>query len=234
MNLWPDDVHSPFFPPKELRGDGSKRALYEGVLVNMEAQLGPLFDYVRGSKSLRDNTLIIISSDNGPEPGAGSAGSFRGAKATLYEGGIRAPLIVWGPGLIPAGKRGTRDDTAVLSSIDLVPSLLRLAGIDPRSTANFDGVEMSAALLGKAAASRGRPLFWKRPPDRPGPPEDRWPDLAIREGEWKLLIQEDGSRPQLYNLLKNSSESENLAAEHPEIVERLRKSVLAWNETLPK
>ena len=93
---------------------------------------------------------------------------------------------------------------------------------------------MSAALLGKAAASRSKSLFWKRPPDRPGPPEDRWPDLAIREGAWKLLIQEDGSRPQLYNLLKDQSETENLAAKRPEIVERLRKSALSWKETLPK
>lgn len=234
VNLWPDDVHSPFFPPKELRGDGSKRALYQGVLANMDAQLGPLFDYVRGNAKLRANTLILVTSDNGPEPGAGSAGPLRGAKGMLYEGGIREPLIVWGPGLIPASKRGTRDEFTVLSSVDLVPSLLRLAGVDLRSAANFDGVEMSAALLGKAAASRSKSLFWKRPPDRPGPPEDRWPDLAIREGAWKLLIQEDGSRPQLYNLLKDPSETENLAAKRPEIVERLRKSALSWNETLPK
>jgi len=234
VNLWTDDVHSPFFPPKELRGDGSKRALYEGVLKNMDIQLGPLFDYVRGNAKLRNNTLILVASDNGPEPGAGSAGIFRGAKGMLYEGGIRAPLIVWGPGLIPAGKRGTRDEATVLSSVDLVPSLLRLAGIDPRSAANFDGVEMSTALLGKTPATRSKPLFWKRPPDRPGLPEDRWPDLAIREGEWKLLIHEDGSRPQLYNLMRDRSESENLAAQRPEIVERLGKSVRAWNETLPK
>ena len=235
VNLWPDDVHSPFFPPKELRGDGSKWALYDGVLVNMDAQLGPLFDYVRGNARLRENTLILVTSDNGPEPGAGSAGNLRGAKGMLYEGGIREPLIVWGPGLIPARKRGTRDEATVLSSIDLVPSLLRLAGIKSQSAVNFDGIELSGALLGKAAsAPRSRPLFWKRPPDRPGPPEDRWPDLAVRDGKWKLLVQEDGSRPQLYDILSDPSESTNLAARHPAIVARLSKSVLAWNETLPK
>ncbi len=234
MNLWPDDVHSPFLPPAHLRGDGSKRALYEGVLVNMDAQLGPLFGYVRGNPRLRDNTLIIFISDNGHEPGAGSAGHLHGAKGMLYEGGIRAQLIVWGPGLIPPRKRGTWNHTSVLSSVDLVHSLLRLAGADPRHPANFDGVEISAALLGKATTARTRPLFWKRPPDRPGPPEDRWPDLAVREGKWKLLVQEDGTRPQLYDILRDPSESTNLAARHPRIVERLRKSVLAWNETLPR
>ena len=234
VNLWPDDVHSPFFPPGGLRGDGSKRALYEGALVNMDAQLGALFEYVRGNPRLRDNTLIVVSSDNGHEPGAGSAGRFRGAKGTLYEGGVRAPLVVWGQGLVPPRKRGSWDNASVLSSVDLVPSLLRLAGVEPRYSANLDGVEVSAALVGKAATARSRPLFWKRPPDRPGPPEDRWPDLAVRDGKWKLLVQEDGSRPQLYDILSDPSESTNLAARHPAIVARLSKSVLAWNETLPK
>ena len=234
VNLWPDDAHSPFLPPAHLRGDGSNRALYEGVLVNMDAQLGPLFDYVRGKPKLRDNTLIIFISDNGHEPGAGSAGHSHGAKGMLYEGGIRAPLIVWGPGFIPPHKRGTWNHTGVLSSVDLVPSLLRLAGAAPRYSANLDGIEISAALLGTAASARTRPLFWKRPPDRPGPPEDPWPDLAIREGRWKLLVQEDGTRQRLYDILRDPSESTNLAARHPAVTDRLRKSVLAWNATLPK
>jgi uncharacterized sulfatase len=105
VNLWPDDVHSPFDPPERRRGDGSKRALYHGVLETMDEQLGPLFEAIRRSPRLRDNTLIIFASDNGPEPGAGSAGPFRGAKATLYEGGVREPFIVWGPG--PRSRRQT-------------------------------------------------------------------------------------------------------------------------------
>lgn len=234
VNLWPDDVHSPFFPPRELRGDGSKRALYDGVLENMDAQLGPLFDYVRGNPALRDNTLIIVTSDNGPEAGAGSAGRFRGSKATLYEGGVRDPLIIWGPGFIPAQRRGTWDRTTVISAIDLVPSLLRIARVTPQPAPNFDGVDLSAALLGKAVGGRRRPLFWKRPPDRPGPPEDVWPDLAIRDGQWKLLIQEDGSRPQLYNVLQDPTETRNLAPRRPDLVKRLGGSLLAWNAGLPK
>jgi arylsulfatase A-like enzyme len=232
VNVWPDDVHSPFFPPKELRGDGGKKALYEGVLANMDAQLGPLFEYVRQNPRLRDNTLILVTSDNGPEPGAGSAGPFRGAKAMLYEGGIRVPLIVWGPRLIPAAKRGTKDETTVLSAVDLVPSILRLARVKTPA-ASFDGMDRSGALLGRAAGSRRLPLFWKRSPDRPGPPEDPWPDLAVRDGEWKLLVREDGSRPQLYHLEKDPAESRNLAAEHPEKVKRLRKAIIQWNSTLP-
>jgi arylsulfatase A-like enzyme len=234
VNLWPDDVHSPFFPPAGTRGDGSKHARYDAVLKNMDAQLGPLFDYVRGNPKLRDNTLILITNDNGPEEGAGSAGVFRMGKATLYEGGVREPLIVWGPGLLPAARRGAWDKTTVLSSVDLVPSLLKLAGVTPPPTTNFDGIDVSAALLGKPVGPRAKPLFWKRPPDRPGPPEDRWPDLAVRDREWKLLLNEDGSGVRLYNVLRDPAESTNLAAQHQDIVRRLSEAVLNWNSTLPR
>ncbi len=232
VNVWPDDVHSPFFPPQNRRGDGSKKALYEGVLTTMDEQLGPLFDYVRGHPKLRDNTLILVTSDNGPEPGAGSAGTFRGAKATLYEGGVRAPLIVWGPGLIPPAHMGTTDSSTVLSTVDLTPSLLKLTGV--ASSAMSDGVDRSGALLGKPAGAGGKPLFWSRPPDRPGPARNPLPDLAVRDGEWKLLIQADVSRPQLYHLGRDSSESQNVAAEHPEEVERLRKALMEWRASLPR
>jgi arylsulfatase A-like enzyme len=233
LNLWPDDVHSPFFPPAGTRGDGSKHALYDAVLKNMDEQLGPLFDYVRGNPKLRDNTLILIMNDNGPEAGAGSAGAFRNGKGSLYEGGVREPLIVWGPGWLPPARRGAWDKTTVLSSVDLAPSLLKLAGVKPPAT-SFDGVDVSESLLGKPAGPRTMPLFWNRPPDRPGPPENPWPDLAVRDREWKLLVNEDGSGAQLYHILRDPAESINLAAQYPDVTQRLSESVRAWNRSLPR
>jgi len=91
VNVWPDDVHSPYFPPKARRADGSKHRLYSGVLDTADEQLGALLDYVRTSNKLKNNTLVLICSDNGPEPDAGSAGPLRGHKTMLYEGGIRSP-----------------------------------------------------------------------------------------------------------------------------------------------
>jgi arylsulfatase A-like enzyme len=234
VNLWPDDVHSPFFPPAGTRGDGSKHALYDAVLKNMDEQLGPLFDYVRNNPKLRDNTLILIMNDNGPEPGAGSAGVFRMGKGTLYEGGVREPLIVWGPGWLPSSRRGAWDKSTVLSSVDLAPSLLKLAGVKPPAATNFDGVDVSDAILGKPAGPRVRPLFWKRPPDRPGPPENHLPDLAVRDREWKLLLNEDGSGAQLYHILRDPAESINLAAKRPDVTQRLSEAARAWDRTLPR
>lgn len=233
VNLWPDDVHSPFFPPKELRGDATKRELYLGVVKAMDAQLAPLFDYVRQSPRLRPNTIIVLASDNGPEPGAGSAGPFRGHKGILYEGGVREPFIVWSPGLMPDSARGSVNETTVLSAVDLFPSLARLAGATMPKAVKFDGEDLGKAFLGKNNARRSKPLFWNRPPDRPGNTRETWPDLAVREGDWKLLMMRDGGVPQLYDLRRDPGETQNLAGEHPKVVKRLSQTLRTWWEALP-
>lgn len=233
VNLWPDDVHSPFHPPPTRRGDGTKRARYLGVLDTMDEQLGVLFDYIRESEDLRRSTLVLVCSDNGPEPGAGSAGGLRGVKGTLYEGGVRSPLVVWGPGLIPAAKAGRLQTGCWFAAIDLVPSLLAVAGVPPPEKGAFDGEDLSATLLGKSAVSRSAPLCFRRPPDRPGPRAEDLPDLAIRDGRWKLLCEYDGSRPQLYDLAEDRAETTNLADRHPDVVGRLTDAVLAWHRSLP-
>jgi uncharacterized sulfatase len=234
INLWPDDVHSPFFPPKAARGDSSKRELYLGVLKTMDEQLGRLFERIREDKSLRNNTLILVCSDNGPEDGAGSAGPFRGKKALLYEGGIRSPLVAWGPGLMTDTKLGTTNSASIFSAIDLVPSLIAIAGVLSPAGVMFDGEPLPDVLLGSSDRSRGKPLFFRRPPDRPNHPiEGDLPDLAVRDGRWKLLCEYDGSVPQLYNLNADRGEKVNLAAEHPKVVKRLTKKALQWHAAMP-
>jgi len=234
INLWPDDVHSPFFPPKERRGDESKRERYLGVLKTMDDQLGPLFDHIRSDPSLRDNTLILICSDNGPEDGAGSAGPLRGKKGMLYEGGIRSPLVVWGPGLQARNKIGSANATSVFAAIDVAPALLEIAGVRKPADVQFDGQPLGDVLLGRSADSRDKPLFFRRPPDRPRhTDEGNLPDLAVRDGNWKLLCEYDGSNPQLYNLKKDAEEKSNVAESNSRIVERLTAAVLAWHNSMP-
>ncbi len=235
LNLWPDDVHSPFFPPKVLRdaSGGSKRALYYAVLDAMDQQLGVLFDRIRNDDKLRDNTLIVVASDNGHEEGAGSSDPLRGAKTWLYEGGVRSPLIVWGPGLIAEKAVGTVNDKSIFCSLDVNRSLYEVAGIEVPDGVTLDGENLSDVLLGEVKHSRKAPIFWRRPPDRPGTKQEPNPDLAARDGKWKFTMNYDGARLQLYDLDADISETRNVAGEHPDVVARLKKAVLAWNVGLP-
>lgn len=235
INLWPDDVHSPYFPPKALRDatDQSKRALYYAVLQAMDQQLRVLFEHIQQSDTLRINTLILLASDNGHEESAGQSNPFRGSKTWLYEGGIRSPLIVWGPGMISRDGAGTVNEESVICALDLSRSLTALAGAEIEPNAICDGENLAETLLGKSSQSRGAPIFWRRPPDRPGSNDEDNPDLAVRDGRWKLLINYDRSSPQLYDLEKDASESHNLVNEYPEVGTRLTEAVFAWNAQMP-
>jgi len=206
------------------------------VLLEMDRQFGKIFDHIRNNPELRDNTLVIICSDNGPEPGAGTAGPFRGAKTTLYEGGTRSPLIAWGPGIIDKTKAGTENEKSVFAAFDLVPSLLTITGTEKPTYVHFDGEDIAPVLLGQSTTSRSQPIYWRRPPDRKNwlpYISDPQPDLAMREGDWKLLCDYDGTQPQLYDLAYDRSEVTNLAAKYPEIVARLTKALLAWHQSMP-
>ncbi|QDT84166.1 sulfatase-like hydrolase/transferase [Gimesia chilikensis] len=235
LNLWPDDVHSPFFPPEVMRDatDGSKRALYYAVLKAMDQQLGALFDRIRNDEQLKKNTLILIASDNGPETGAGLANPLRGAKTWLYEGGVRSPLIVWGPSLINPKVAGTTNNTSVLSALDLNRSLYSLTGTELPQGVQLDGEDLADTLLGKEKQSRQAPLFWRRPPDRPGTREEPNPDLAARAGKWKFYMNYDQTGIQLYDLEQDVSETRNQSAQHPDLVKHLQQAVNDWNSGLP-
>ncbi len=234
VNLWPDDVHSPFWPPVVKWGDGSKRQLYLGVLEAMDTQFGRLFDCVKGNPELRDNTLILICSDNGPEQGAGTAGPFKGFKTHLYEGGIRSSLVAWGPGLMEKSAMGTRNKDSVFSAIDLAPSLLHLTGAKKQPGAKYDGEDLLDTLLGESNASRKQPIFFSRPPDRKNYYGFKdLPDLAVRHGKWKLLCDYDGGRPELYDILSDPGETHNLANSQTEVTGTLTKQVTAWYGSTP-
>lgn len=231
INLWPDDVHTPLEPSPSNRGTATKHDLYLGVVTELDEQLGRIFDFVRKDPALAANTLIVLASDNGPEPGAGSAGRLRGTKGSLYEGGIREPFIVWCPGRMSLAKRGTVNTKNVIAGIDLPPSFAVLAGVHRKFP--FDGQDVSDALIGKSMPARTEPVMWQRPPDRKRLQGKAQPDLAIRDGNFKLLINVDGSGVQLYNLEENAEESVNVSEKHPDIVKRLSEQVLSWHAGMP-
>ena len=238
VNIWPDDVHSPFWPPAEeynVAKSKGKRGLYLAVLEAMDRQFAKLFDYIRDNPALRDNTLVLVCSDNGCELGAGQAGPLKGYKTHLFEGGIRSPLVVWGPGLLAKDAIGTRNTTSVFSAIDLTPSLLELANAKPPQGTVYDGEDVLSTLLGKSDAGRQSEIYFRRPPDRKNYYGfSQLPDLAVRQGAWKLLCDYDGSRPQLYHLTSDPGEEKNLADKKSELVAELTSKLLAWNRTMPQ
>jgi len=232
VNVWPDDVHGPYWPPAseyDAAAKLGKRGLYLAVLEAMDRQLGKLFTFIRSNPKLCGNTLVLICSDNGPEPGAGRAGVFRGHKTQLYEGGVRSPLIAWAPGLMKKQAQGSRNKTSVFAAIDLVPSLLALTSTKPPAGVTYDGENLLPVLTGASTASRRQPIFFSRPPDRKsfyGVKE--LPDLAVRHGQWKLLCNYDGAQTQLYNLSKDPGETTNIAAAEPAQTATLKNKVLKW------
>ena len=231
INLWPDDVHSPFWPPVAKWGN-NKRELYLSVLEAMDEQLGKLFNLIQKTPSLRDNTIVLVCSDNGPELGAGVAGPFRGYKTHLYEGGVRSSLVAWGPGLVKPKNRINRK--SVFSAIDLVPTLLDITRTPHTKGATYDGESVSDILLGKSEASRKAPIFFRRPPDRDAYYGDNdLPDLAVRDGKWKFLCEFDGAEPELYDMTNDRGEKYNIAATHPELVRKFSEACIAWHKSMP-
>ncbi|MCP4811612.1 MAG: sulfatase-like hydrolase/transferase, partial [Planctomycetaceae bacterium] len=211
-----------------------KRELYYAVLDAMDQQLGKLFDRVREDPTLRENTLILVMSDNGHEDGAGSSDPLRGSKSLLYEGGIRSPLIVWGPAFLAEKMPGVTNSESILCALDINRSLYSFAGINPDDGVQLDGQDVMPTLLGESMVGRREPIFWRRPPDRPGTAGEDNPDLAVRDGRWKYLVNYDGTQPQLFDLTIDPSETKNLAASNPEIVQRMHTAVVQWNEQLPR
>ncbi len=236
INFWPDAVHTPLEAPPELRGNGSMRSNYLGVIRDLDMQVGRIIDYIRQDPQLRNNTLIVFTSDNGPSDEIGSTAGLRAYKGSLYEGGIREPFIVWGPEFIEETAKGTSNETTILAGMDLPPTFLSVADVEVPNSITFDGLDMSQELLGSSRDQRAEPVMWIRPPDFN--PNGNWKrltvrkDLAIRQGKWKLLIETDGSAPELYNLYDNPGETINLAGDHPEITEDLKEKVLNWFEDM--
>jgi N-acetylgalactosamine-6-sulfatase len=229
-----------FGPPADSWGavpHKTAETIYRASIADLDAQIGRLLDALDAA-GLTDDTLVVFSSDNGPEDihiskaghsGVGSPGPFRGRKRSLYEGGIRVPFIVRWPGHVPAGRV---DDATIVSGVDLLPTVCSLAKAPIPAGHEPDGVDMSAAFLGRPA-DRKEPLFWEWRYSIFGDHIHRSPMLAVREGDWKLLCNPDGSRVELYDIRRDPGEADNLRAEHPDVADRLIKDAVAWQKTLP-
>lgn len=233
INLWPDDMHTPLEPPLALRGDLSTKARFQGVMQEMDRQMGRLFDFLRKDPDLFKNTLVVFTSDNGPDMAVNNAAPLRGFKTYLYDGGIREPFIVWWPDEIDKNEAGSINEKTVMAAIDLPLTFMELAGAEPDQNVKYDGQSMLSVLKGEKEILRKKPIFWIRPPDRPGYDGENNPDLAIRSGDYKLLMDIDGTNIQLYNLMQDIGESENLVEKMPELTIELKRLLLDWYHHYP-
>jgi arylsulfatase A-like enzyme len=248
VNVWFRTPHNPVDPPqqfvdrfKEVRvnpadfqGPHMERYLTElkksgeDIDLNIKKRLGDLSQLddqvarilrVLDELGLSENTIVVFSSDNGPNP-YGFAGILRGRKHNLYEGGVRLPLLVRWPGRVEAGRV---DATSVLAGVDWLPTLCAIAGAK-YDAKDLVGEDVSDIWLGKER-SRTRDLFWRTPNPKA--------TAVMRRGDWKLHLIRKGA-PELYDLATDPSELKNVAAEHPAVVRELSAALNRWTAALPQ
>ncbi len=241
VNLWIHETHhlvAATEKDKRAYPDTAEpQRTYYAAVTRADRLIGAVLDTIK-ELDLEQNTIVIFSSDNGPEEthpkpddkfyySVGSTGVLRGRKRSLYLGGVNTPFIVRWPGHVSAGRV---DKTSVLSGVDILPTLLAVANISLPDSYQPDGVNVLAALRGDPF-ERTQPLFWEW--RGPHTREANWPELAMRDGDWGLLMTQDGKRVELYDLVKDRAQSHNLAAGQPQRVASMTEALRVWKATLP-
>lgn len=215
-------IHTPIFPGQEFQGKSENGRVGDWI-EELDWSTGKILDALRDLK-LDKNTIVIFTSDNGPwlikEKDSGSAGPLRGGKGSTWEGSVRVPTLAWWPGKIPAASAVD----AVAGTIDLLPTIVTLAGGNVPAEPIIDGRDISPLLFGKSKQSPREAHYYFK----------GYNLEAVRQGSWKLAIAPQietmgrsfdddakGSQPRLYNLDEEIGERTNLAAQNPEIVAKL-------------
>ena len=215
-------VHVPIYPGAAFAGKSGNGRFGDWV-EELDWSTGRVLDTLRELK-LDQNTLVVFTTDNGPwlvkGADAGSALPLRGGKGSTWEGGVRVPTIAWWPGKIAPGS--TCD--AVAGTIDLLPTVVGLAGGSVPAEPVIDGRDLAPLLFGKTKDSPREAHYYFA----------GYNVQAVRQGPWKLAmaaqnesmgleLKDDAKKtPRLYNLDEEIGEQTDLAEKHPEIVAKLR------------
>jgi N-acetylgalactosamine-6-sulfatase len=255
INLWIHETHLPHDPSEESLAKykhlSEQDKVYAAVVDGADQRIGKVLK-VLDELNLADNTLVVFSSDNGPEHtgdkkrhnagkvgimqgkipygkyySTGSSGGLRGGKRDTYEGGLRVPFLVRWPGQVPAGRADTE---SIVTAVDLLPTFADVGGAILPKGYHSDGQSILALLKG-GTVEREKPMFWEW---RYGKSENKKPMLAVREGPWKLFLHQEGSSVELYNVMRDRAETMNLASKYPTQVKRLTALALDWKATLPE
>ena len=244
-----NEYKAKFDPDKVYKGSEGSRynaiththAQFAAMITRLDYYVGEVLKKLK-EKGLDENTLVIFSSDNGPheEGGAdptffGRDGKLRGLKRQCHEGGIRIPFIARWPGHVPAGKVNDH----ICAFYDLMPTFCDVAGIKnyekkyrnkEKEVDYFDGISFAPTLLGKKKQKQHDFLYWEF---------NETNQIAVRMDDWKLLVKK--GTPILYNLKTDIHEDNDVALQHPDIVEKLKKVIFEqripnpyFSVTLPK
>ena len=201
--------------PYEGRGDYSANdmpnATYAAMITRMDRDIGRILSLV-GNLGIAGKTLVMFSSDNGPVSACGqdltlfqSAGNLRGLKASLYEGGIRVPLIARWSGAIPPGTVSNHPG----AFCDFLPTAVELAG--GKTPKQCDGISIVPVLLSRPQEQKEHEfLYWETPNSQ-----------AVRMGNWKAIKSARGSKMELYDLSTDVSETTDVADKHPDVVAKI-------------
>lgn len=199
--------------------------VYAAMMEILDTNIGRVLDLL-DEEGLAGNTLVLFSSDNGGLSTAEGSPTcnypLREGKGWMTDGGLREPLLARFPGRIPAG----RVTDAVFTSPDLYPTLLSYAGLPARPAQHVDGVNARDAFEGRAFA-RG-PVFWHYPHygNQGGTPA-----CAVRDGRYKLIEYFEDGALELYDLVNDPSEMQNLAQDLPAVRDALHARLAAWRDT---
>jgi arylsulfatase len=202
---------------KGYRVHPAPHAGYAAMVSRMDRSVGRIVDKLTELK-LDKNTLVLFTSDNGPTHNVGgadstffkSAGDLKGLKGSLYEGGIRVPLLAYWPGKI---KAGTTCDTP-FAFWDVFPTLCDAAAIE--TPKGLDGISFLPTLLGSEGQKKHDFLYWEFP--------GYGGQQAVREGDWKAVRQKLGQKKivtELYDLKADPNETTDVAAKHPDVLKKL-------------
>lgn len=231
VNMWNYTVHSPIKTTEELTNKykARKRAgaeignpVYSGMIEAADTVLGRILETL-DELGLRDNTLVILTSDNGgfnyvaPD----DKPKLRGTKGYLYEGGLRVPMIVRWPGKV---EPATVNDTQV-THLDFFPTFMEAAQIEIPSELPLDGVSIVPTLTGGTKLERDAIYFHY--PNYAWHAKNRLGGVII-EGDYKLLNWYDDDSVELYNLAEDFSEQHDLSKQNPELSYRLKRKLKLW------
>jgi len=222
-------VHTPIQGKKDIvtkyaakTPDGDqKNATYAAMIESVDQSVGRVMKKL-DALGLADRTVVFFMSDNGGLAGVTSNAPLRAGKGTLYEGGVREPMIVKWSGVI---KPGTTASTPVTST-DFYPTILEMAGLPPKPEQHVDGLSLMP-LLKERGPLRRDTLYWHYPHYHRTTPAG-----ALRHGDWKLIEYFEDGRLELYNLRDDIGEKNDLATAMPEKVRELQKMLADWRRTV--